>query len=164
MSTEPAAGQRPPKSCEMPILSDINSQISITLVLNRMFAGGGPKDPKSYALVMNFIRIVDKLVVEYEQTRAALTEFISTPNEVISPIMYATNYCESCISTLIRAINLGRRIRRDPNGPEIARKIAVLSDSVCSRVKAMKNAIEHIDEKIIKNTWTPGEPLCLIKE
>jgi hypothetical protein len=44
----------------------------LTFVLNRVFAGGGPKDPKSYALVMNFIRIVDHFVAEYEQTWAAI--------------------------------------------------------------------------------------------
>lgn len=162
MSTAPVAGRWPPKTCEMPDLSRLNAKASLTLVLNRMFAGGGPEDPKSYALVMNFIRVVDKLVMDYERTRVALKEYVSTPNNVISPLIYATNNCESCITTMIRTIKLGRRIRRDQNGPSIAKKIAVLSGSVWSKVNDMRNAIEHVDGQIINDTWVPNEPLCLL--
>jgi hypothetical protein len=72
MSSVSAAGQWPPTTCEMPDLSNLSANASLTFVLNRVFAGGGPKDPKSYALVMNFIRIVDHFVAEYEQTWAAI--------------------------------------------------------------------------------------------
>ena len=161
MSSAPTS-QWPPKTCEMPDLSDLNSKASLMLILNRMFAGGGPKDSKSYALVMNFIRIVDKLVVEYESARASLSEYINTPNNVISPLLVATGECESCITTMVRAINLGRRIRRDQNGPQLARTIPVLAKAVGSRANDMRNAIEHIDGQIVKDTWVPGEPVCLL--
>jgi hypothetical protein len=157
-----AAGQWPPTACEMPDLSHLSANTSLAFVLNRVFTGGGPKDPKSYALVMNFIRIVDHLVAEYEQTRAALTEFVNTPNNVISPIFDATNYYESCISTMIRVIRLGRRIRNDRKSPPIAKKIPVLSNQIWDRVNNMRGAIQHIDERISKNTWLPGEPVCLL--
>jgi hypothetical protein len=138
MSSVSAAGQWPPTTCEMPDLSNLSANASLTFVLNRVFAGGGPKDPKSYALVMNFIRIVDHLVAEYEQTWAALTEFVNTPNNVISPIFYATNYCESCISTMIRAVRLGRRIRNDRKSPPLAKKIPVFSDQIWDRINNMR--------------------------
>jgi len=131
-------------------------------MLNRVFAGGGPTEQKSYALVMNFVRIVDKLVADYERTRANLTEFVNTPNNVMAPLIYATNNCESCITTIIRAIKLGRRIRRDQNGPQIAKKLFVLSDSVSIKLNGIRNAIEHIDDHIASDTWTPDEPICLI--
>jgi len=162
VSTAPVAGQWPPKTCEMPDLAGLNAKASLTLLLNRMSAAGGPKDPKSYAFVMNFIRVVDKLIVEYERTRAALNEYVSTPNNVISPLIYATNNCESCITTMVRAIKLGRRIRRDQNGPPIAKKMPVLFDSIWSKLNEMRGAIEHIDEQFSNNTWVPGEPVCLL--
>lgn len=153
--------QWPPKTCEMPDLSGLNSKASLTLILNRMFAGGGPKDAKSYALVMNFVRVVDKLVVEYEGARTSLINFVNTPNNVVSPLLVATGECESCISTMIRAVNLGRRIRRDPYGPQLARQIPVLANGIWSRVNDMRNAIEHIDSQIANSIWVPGEPVCL---
>ena len=162
MSTAPVTGQWPPKTCEMPDLSGLNAKVSLTLLLNRTFRGGGPKNPKSYAFVMNFIRIADKLIVDYERTRAALNEYLSTPNNVISPLIYATNNCESCVTTMVRAIKPGHRIRRDQNGPTIARKMSVLSDSVWHRVNGVRRAIEHFDERIRDNTWVPGDPLCLL--
>ena len=131
-------------------------------MLNRAFAGGGPSEQKSYALLMNFVRIVDKLVADYERTRANLIDYVNTPNNVMAPLIYATNNCESCITTMIRAIRLGRRIRRDPNGPQIAKKISVLSDSVWNKLNSMRIAIEHIDDQIVNNTWAPGQPVCLI--
>ena len=143
----------------MPDLSGLNSKTSLTLLLNRTFAGGGPKDSRSYALVMNFIRVVDVLVTEYESARESLTEFVNTPNNVISPLLVATGSFELCITTMVRAINLGRRVRKDIR---IARKMAVLSDVVWGRVNDMRNAIEHIDGQIANNTWVPGEPVCLI--
>jgi hypothetical protein len=146
----------------MPDLSGLNAKASLTLLLNRMFAGGGPKALKSYAFVMNFIRLADKLIIEYERTRTALNEYVNTPNNVISPIIYATNNCESCITTMVRAIKLGHRIRRDQNGPTIMRKIPVLSDSVWSRVNKMRVAIEHIDDGFCGSTWVPGDPPCLL--
>jgi len=160
--TTASSGQWPPKTCEMPDLSGLKSKAVLTLILNRMFAGGGPKNSKSYALVMNFVRIVDKLITEYDETRASFTEFVNTPNNVILPLFVATGECESCITTIVRSINLVRRIRRDHTGPQIAQKIPALSDGVWSRLNGMRNAIEHIDTQIANNTRVPGEPVCLL--
>lgn len=131
-------------------------------MLNRVFAGGGPSEQKSYALLMNFVRIVDKLVADYERTRANLIDYVNAPNNMMAPLIYATNNCESCITTMIRAIRLGRRIRRDPNGPKIAKKISVLSDAIWNKLNSMRIAIEHIDEQIVSDTWVPDQPVCLI--
>ena len=161
MTSQPT-GQWPPKTCEMPDLSSLNSKTSLTLLLNRVFAGGGPKDPKSYALVMNFIRVVDVLVTEYESARESLAKFVNTPNDVISPLLVVTGSFELCITTMVRAINLGRRIRRDRRGPTISRKMSALSDAVWERVNGMRNAIEHIDSELANGSWVPGEPVCLL--
>ena len=152
-------GQWPPKTCEMPDLPRLNSKTSLTLLLNRVFAGGGPKDPKSYALVMNFIRVVDVLVTEYESARESLAKFVNTPNDVISPLLVATGSFELCITTMVRAVNLGRRIRRGRRGPTISKKMSVLSDTVWERVNGMRNAIEHIDSELANGSWVPGHKI-----
>lgn len=145
----------------MPDLSGLNARISLLLVSNWAL-GGGARDPKSNAYVMSFVRVVDKLLLDYERARAALTEYVSSPNTLITPLIRATNECESCVSTMIRAINLGRRIRGDRNGPPVQRRVTVLSGRVSSKVNDMRNAIEHVDGQIADDAWVPGEPLCLL--
>lgn len=106
MSQENTAGGWPPRTCEMPDLSSLTLRASLVFVLKRVFAHGGPKNSKSYVMVMNFIRIVDKLIIEYEHTRTALSDFVAVrmDEDFLSPFLIATCYCESCISTMFRAI------------------------------------------------------------
>jgi len=68
----------PPERCDMPDLSRLDGKHSLTLMLNRMFRRGGPAEPRAFALVMNFVRITDKLVGDYERCRLAFQEFIDT--------------------------------------------------------------------------------------
>ena len=49
-------------------------------------------------------------------------------NTHMSPLFAATGACENVITTMIRAIHMGRRIRRDQFGPTLNRKIPVLSN------------------------------------
>ncbi|MEW6586531.1 MAG: hypothetical protein AB1442_13095, partial [Nitrospirota bacterium] len=125
-------------------------------------AGGGPQDTKSYALVSNFIRIVDKLLIDYSNVYKHMTELAKKRNTFMWSIISATSHCESLISSMVRAIRLGRRIRKDRNSPPMAKGIEVLSDPVWNRVNAFRKAIEHIDEIIAQNKWSAGDPVCLL--
>ena len=150
-----------PDDCHMPDLSYLNSKVILTLMLNRAFVGGGPSDPKSNALVTNFVRISDKVVSEYESTRLELRKFVETPNNVLSTLLIATGHCEMMITCFVRAVRLGRSIRRDQLGPNIDRGTPILKDSIYSRVKDLRNAIEHVDSQIANDTWVEGKPVCL---
>lgn len=63
-----------PTRCDMPDLSNLVSRTSLDVALNRMFCGGGPKDRISYALLMNFNRVADILVEDYEAARRSMAE------------------------------------------------------------------------------------------
>jgi hypothetical protein len=146
----------------MPDLSRLNAKASLLLVANWVVSSGGAKDPKSNAYVMSFVRVVDRIVLDYERARAALIEYVSSPNTLITPLIRATNDCESCISAMIRAINLARRVRGDQKGPQLQRRIRVLSGPVSKKLNAMRNAMEHVDGQIADDAWVPGAPLCLL--
>ena len=155
----------PPDTCEMPDLSNLNPKLILNLAALRFTGKYNLADPKTYRLVMSYLRLLDKLVDEYHRTRNTLTEFVTTPGDVMSPLIFATNHCESLLTTMVRVIKVGNRIRKDRNGPPIAKKIPVLTDAaVWTRVNDMRCAIEHIDDEIAGNgnTWNPDEPSLVI--
>ncbi|MFA6051438.1 MAG: hypothetical protein WC762_02500 [Methylobacter sp.] len=152
----------PPDKCEMPNLSELNSKLILNLMVRRIIGKYNLTDPKTYLLVVSYIRLVDKLVDDYQRTRNTQIEFVTTPGNVVSPLIFATNHCESLLTTMLRVIRFGQRIRRDPNGPPIAKRIQALSGEVWMRVNNMRCAIEHLDEQIITNTWSPNEPPQLL--
>jgi hypothetical protein len=55
----------------------------LTHILTVVFNGGGPSDSAA-AYSKNFIRLCDLAIHEYKLARKTLTEYINTPNEVIS--------------------------------------------------------------------------------
>jgi hypothetical protein len=110
---------------------------------------------------MNFVRIVDKLVLDYGHAREQMVMWATTPNGVIHPLLLATGHFESCIGSCVRAIEFGRRIRADQNGPRsVPRGRQVLSDSVFTRLNRTRNSIEHLEGDILKGALRDG-PLCL---
>ena len=146
--------------CEMPDLSKL-SFLSVFLMIHRALAAGGPKDRTSYALVMNFVRIVDKLVADYGLARDQMVLWANTPNEVIGHLLVAVGHFESCVGSCVRAIEFGRKIRSDRNGPRIIpRGLPVLSDAVFNRINGMRNSTEHLEGAILKGTLADG-PICL---
>lgn len=152
----------PPLNCQMLDLNNLKGSPSLALFLNRYFRGGGPKDEKSYALVMNFVRIVDKILIDYHVIYEQMQGVSKVrDNSSMWKMISATSYCESLISNIVRAIRLGRRIRRHQSSPPIA-KMEVLSDGVWDRINTLRRAIEHIDEDIADNTWREGNPVCLL--
>jgi len=153
----------PPKNgqCEMPELK--LTFLSVFLMIHRGLGGGGPKNGTSYALVMNYVRIVDKLVIDYNLAREQMVIWAATPNEVIGPLLVAIGHFESCVSGAVRAIDFARRIRKDKNGPGIVPKgVAVLSDAVYKSVNDMRNSVEHLDGDILDGTLSGGVPICLV--
>ena len=135
--------------------------LSLFFMIHRFLASGSPRDRTSYAFVMNFVRIVDKLVVDYGHVREQMVIWATTPNEVLGNLLLAVGHFESCIGSCVRAIEFGRRIRADRNGPRIIpRGLAVLSDAVFNRVNRMRNSIEHLEGDILAGTLG-DHPICL---
>jgi hypothetical protein len=85
----------PPKTCQMPDLSGLDTKLSVTMMLNRFFSKAGPSDVREFGYAMNFVRITDKVVRFYEATRFHLTEFVNSANNVFSSIFVATDFAES---------------------------------------------------------------------
>lgn len=143
-------------SCQLPDLGYLFDKVSLTYMLNRCFCGGGPKDPISHARIVNFIRIIDAAVEDYRNMRFTLEQYLSTPNDSISPLFFAINYAEHCIGNLHRAIRLADAIRRDQHGPHV-HKTELLSSLATKTVREFRDEIQHLDEMLTNGTWNPSD-------
>ena len=155
-------GRWPPKTCEMPDLSDLNSKNALNFMLNIYFRGAGPKDKHAQMLVKSFARLLDKALYEYESARNSLLEDIKTPNEVMTPYFRTVDHLETCITTLQRTIEFARKIRKTSKAPVLPRKVNVLSDDTGNRIKKIRNAIEHMDKDIIQGKLKENDSIALV--
>lgn len=132
------------------------------------FVGCDYKDYKIYALIMNFVRLVDLGILEYETARNHLINFQSNSEGPlpVSSLILASGYFEMCIGNLKRAIDLLKAIRGYPNMPEFSkeltrRRFQVLSGEVEGKVAGIRHTIHHVDERIKKGKISEGQSIYL---
>ncbi|MFA6054745.1 MAG: hypothetical protein WC769_05150 [Thermodesulfovibrionales bacterium] len=153
---------------ELPNLSDLN-QLSHIFMYNRFFTGIGPSDYEAYALFMNYVRLVDILLREYENGRKELMNFLAAKNESLSThlVIIASGHFEMCISTLKRVSTYLKRIRGHPKVAQalkdlLPRNLSVLDGRSEKLITDMRHAIEHLENRIQKGEITSGQSLCLV--
>lgn len=152
----------PPRTCEMPEINDLRDYRTLTHVLNVYFRRGGPQKIKAAALVRNYIRMIDHLIMEYKYAREALLNYVNTPTNVLGPLFVAIGHLETVVTSLKRAIRFLDRIKRDQQIPAIERNLSVLSNDTKYRVTSLRDAIQHLDEKLIKGELREGEEITLL--
>jgi hypothetical protein len=150
----------------IPDLSDISSR-STSLAMRRIFTSSGPKRREPYALVMNFVRLVDLAVNEYKSGRLAILEF-ANGNEALrlGSAIRSSAHFEVCIDALKRAINHLKAIRGNPTVSQnlkdlLPRRIGLISGKVESKVTDMRDAIQHLERDIQKGKIIEGQSLAL---
>ena len=146
----------PPRTCDMPELPENYGKAFLSHLLNVFFANGGPSDFAAAAYSRNFIRLCDLAIQEYNLARKELIKYVSTSNNVMSPLFVATGHLEQCIHAIRRAI----RFARHKNGPRLPRT-EVISSSVEYRIRDLRDAIEHTDERVREQKIKQGEFLML---
>jgi len=161
MASNDKGDRWPPKRNAMPDLSALDCKLILGLMLNTVFRRAGPVDRQARALWTNYVRLVDHLVWEYNIARQSLQEYIDTPNNTMSPLFRCIAHMESCINTMRRAILFARRMRNHKDSPAID-KLAILSGDVGDRLVETRNAIEHLENSILKGDIPEGEPTTLL--
>jgi len=162
--TEPNVADWPTTECNMPDLSRLDSKKVLTHALNRTFAGGGSKDPVAVALSMNFIRLTDHLIFEYESCRRQILEFISKGHDShLLPYFRAVCHMETAVTTMHRAIRLAQRLRNMKLAVPVPvpKRVAIFTATVENQVRNVRDSIEHVYNQITKETRMVGVPNCL---
>lgn len=159
----PKAGETdrwPPKTNEMPDLTNLHANIPC-VISNFLLQGVGPDDGNVRALWLNYIRLVDQMLWEYNAVRDALQLYIDTPNITFSPLFRAIAHMETCVNTMRRAILFARRMRNHKDSPKID-KLKVLSSNAGDRLVGIRNAIEHLENLILKGEIAEGDATTLL--
>jgi hypothetical protein len=151
---------------DVPDLSGLQ-QHSSRLALRRAFQNSGPKDLGAYALVLNATRLSDLAIREYEQGRSMLVSLVTETGAGLDYAVAASGHFETCLSALHRALRHLDALRRFKPAPvELKRLIPVdlveRNRTIAREVSDLRDAILHLDERIIKGKLSQGEALCLL--
>ena len=138
----------------MPSLSDLEPSLRGKRFLGRILGVHGPPSARRLQIADGFVRLVEKTIIEYENTRRELLSFLSAG--VMDNYFRAQDHFETCLQSLHRAILYLDRLRRlgfrHPDGTPFVprpRDLEVLNEGIRSRVRQIRDASEHLDEDII---------------
>lgn len=147
-----------PRRSSMPDLSGVFRKNILTLQLANVFNSAGPRTFKARALHIGFVRLVDKSLEEYELARRAFHEYL---NPTLGPraqsnLYVASGHMENCVFSLRRVSRYGEALKRQPLFAE-----SIVGDA-CSaatheRLRAIRNAAEHMEERILDGRLIEGE-------
>jgi hypothetical protein len=112
------------------------------------------RDP-GQGLLTSYVRVMDKTVLEYEAARHSLTEWVTTPKNVMSPLFRTIDHLETCVDSLHRASQFAERLRRLQSAPQI-HMLKLPRDKERGGIRKARDAIQHADADI--RSGGSGEP------
>src|ERR1700749_1375824 len=132
----------------MPPVDHLSNKGTLNVLLDRAISGlpaGLPPDRTMVGLFMNFSRLTDKALREYDAARAELLLYVSPFDGLrTSPYLRAIDHMENCVSPTHHAVLNARALRAskiDRAGPRLTPRQE-------ERLAHLRNAIEHSDEKL----------------
>lgn len=146
---------------DLPPLNLSETHFSTSYLLQRIFQAKDESAPVHRFMVRStFLRVVEHAIREYQMARAEVTEAASKPKVgnvgVVSPYIRASSHLETCITSMHRAVRfctaprkLGIRLSRA--GPD-----SIRCDTARTALTNFRNAIQHLDTSIYKDTVGAG--------
>jgi hypothetical protein len=143
---------------KMPSVDHMSNRCSLNVVLDRTLSGlpaGLPGSPSLVGLFTNFVRLTDKALREYDAARAELLLYIR-PSERLRTGNYlrAVDHMENCVGATHRAVLNSRALREN----KIGRGGPRLTDRQETRLRDVRHAIEHSDEKLLGKSHRNSPP------
>jgi len=105
-----------------------------------------------------YIRLMDKSLREYGLARDA---FLSDDSDVGRTFRFA-NHMETCINSLARLNKLRGRIKSEKNTLKLPDGIRKQVEKSSDAVRHIRNAIEHMDESIQKDSVKKGQAIIIV--
>jgi len=158
-----------PAECKMPDLSGLDSLMGRLFI--QAFIGEPGLSQKTSLYRRNFIRLVDKALMEYHEAREAILAQIAernrSPEEMSRDgrIIYLhtfTDHIETCINAVRRLYKLLERIKAEKGSPELPRELRKQVEKKEGTMVGMRGAIEHMDELILKGETGVGKPIMAV--
>lgn len=151
---------------DLPTVS--GSHVAISNYWVRYFFVGSPsQNHQVNALASTYMRLVEAATVEYGLGSAALRQVWSGHSSLGLAAMHRSiSHFESCISDMHRAISAYRHLRnhkvRDSLSVYLSdQKPAFVSDKIAFPIRNMRDAIHHLEDKVIKGEVAEGQSIAL---
>jgi len=141
----------------IPEVDHLSNRGTLNVLLDRTISGlpaGLPPDRTMVGLFMNFSRLTDKALREYDAARAELLMYAASQDWGINSYMRAIDHMENCVSATHRAVLNARALREN----KIGRAAPQLTRLQEQRLAYLRNAVEHSDEKLLGKQKFKGSP------
>jgi hypothetical protein len=146
-------------------------RVAPDLAGNHFFGPPRPwqKDWQLFGLVMNFIRLVDVAIGEYESGRRKAEEWWTNTETEGSAYLATSGYFETCLTSMHRAICHLHALKMHRSTPPHFAPALPLTSSVLTKagdreIELMRHAIQHLEARILGTGQPPiqeGEPFAL---
>ncbi len=150
-----------PTELHMPSLGDLGNNQG-NLMLNIALARGGPRDDLLRRHFVNFIRLVDLSVAQYELARSHLEASLPDGKNRLGSLLSGVDHLELCVITVRRALNALQSVTRHPNAPEIPRLARRALQAFGGPLGRTRDAVIHIEKDISKGNISSGESHALL--
>jgi hypothetical protein len=139
-------GYHPPKQFDLEDLTGLFSASMLSVLMASFFRmeSSGPLTFPEVGLWQNLVRLTDQGLREYEMARHELTRWLATDNNTIGPYFHAVDSLEQCIVAAHRGMLMAEAIIDRRHGRGARRPPPVWKE----RLKLMRNAIEHTDDRL----------------
>lgn len=128
---------------------------ALAAMLNAVFAGGLPREPKTRLLTFNLVRLVDAAIYEYDQAALVLEENRRTGKA--SLFIRFSAHLENCVVTMNRACETLARLKRHRMAPVLPRTSRKRVETETPAIRNMRNIVEHMAEWITSGKVPEGE-------
>jgi EAL domain-containing protein (putative c-di-GMP-specific phosphodiesterase class I) len=148
-------------SCSAPDLSSLEQPLLSNYMLNVTFLDHKISEaPRVLAWSHVLIISVDKALRSYCEGRQKLLEYVSSENKT-SRLIAGLGDFETCINSTKRCLRLIDRLARDPESSGVEKTRRRLLNSVDAEITDIRDAIEHMDERIAVTSGEGGKPQLL---
>jgi hypothetical protein len=158
-----------PKECKMPDLSGLDFPLIGPLLIQLLMGEPGlSQNARLYR--RNFVRLVDKALREYHEAREAIIAQIAEAKRPAKEMakhgrqiftFQFTDHIETCINAISRLFKLLERIKAEKEAPAFPRELRRLIETKSESIADVRDAVEHIDERIQNGMIAPGKPIML---
>jgi hypothetical protein len=144
---------------DMPSVDHLSNRSAVNVLLDRAFShvpAGIPPDRTLVGLFQNFVRLTDKALREYDAARVELTRYFTLTNTSLRSPVYirGVDHLENCIGATHRAVLNARALQQNKigrSGPKPTMQQEL-------RLRNVRHAIEHSDEKILGIPYRHSPP------
>ena len=134
---------------DMPAVDHLSNRGALNVLLDRTVAGvsyGIPSIHRLIGLFMNFVRLTDKALREYDAARAEVISYIQLTSRLRKgAYLRAIDHMENCVSATHRAALNAKALRTN----RIGRSAPRLTELQEERLAHLRNAVEHSDERLL---------------